>query len=321
MVKIFDAADIPPDHRLDAYRAGVSTTEVPWRIDSTSYGGPFFGVMERWELAQGIQLFRSVDSGTSYRRGDAELKIAAPELMSLNFKLGGAGEIQLGRQQMLLRRGDLFLTDLTSFVSYSSHGGGTAQTFIVDYATLGLPVDMVRSAQEKLQASPVYAIVRLHMSSLSAAIDDLAVDSAARSMLTAATLQLVIALITTAVGDAVPAREALHNSEMTRVAAFVRQNLRDSDLSAAKIAQSNHMSVRRLYQLWESQEKSLAEHIISARLEGARQDLARSDPSSTSIAHVAASWGFVDPGHFARRFKAAYQVSPTQWRREAQMPS
>jgi AraC-like DNA-binding protein len=153
------------------------------------------------------------------------------------------------------------------------------------------------------------------MSSIFSAIDHLDVGSAARSMLTTATLQLVVALFATAAGDGTPAREALHNSEMTRVIAFVRQNLRDSTLSAAKIAQANHMSVRRLYQLWESQEKTLAQHIISARLEGARQDLERSDPSSTSIAEVAASWGFIDPSHFARRFRATYQVSPTQWQR------
>ena len=315
MVRIFDAADVQPAHRLDAYRAGVSTTEVPWRIGATDLDKPFTGVLERWELGPGIQLLRSIDSGTSYRRGDVELRVGAPELMSLNLKLGSAGEIEIGRQQMVLRPGDLFLTDLTSFISYASHGSGTAQTFIVDYATLGLPVDTVRSAQAQLPASPVYAIVRSHMSSLSVAVDDLRVDSASRSMLTTATLQLVIALITTAAGDGTPAREALHNSEMARVAAFVRQNLRDSELSAAKIAQANHMSIRRLYQLWESQEKSLAEHIISERLEGARQDLARSDPSSTSIAQVAASWGFIDPSHFARRFKAAFQLSPVEWRR------
>ncbi len=120
---------------------------------------------------------------------------------------------------------------------------------------------MVRGAQAQLPASPVYAIGRSHMSSLSAAAEDLRVDSPSRSMLTTATLQLVIALITTAAGDGAAAREALHNSEMARVVAFVRQNLRDSELSAASIAQANHMSVRRLYQLWKSQEKSLAEHI------------------------------------------------------------
>ena len=320
MVKVFDAVEVAPAHRLDAYRAAVSTTEVPWKIGFTDQEKPFTGRLERWDLAPGARLLRSIDSGIKLRRGERELRASAPERMSVSIKLGNAGEINVGRQQKVVRPGDLYLTDQTSFIDIASYGSGSAQTLILDYATLGLPVDMVRSALTQLSASPVYSIVQLHMSWLFATVDDLLVESASPSMLTAATLQLVIALITTAAGDGATAREALHDSEMARVAAFVLQNLRDSQLSAAWIAQANHMSVRRLYQLWESQEKSLAEHIISARLEGARQDLARPDPSSASIAQVAANWGFVDPGHFARRFKAAYQVSPTQWRRMTRDP-
>ena len=319
MVRVFDTADFPPAHRFDAYRAAISTTEAPWRIAVTDPERPFAAILETWELEPGAHLLRSLDTGASFQRGAPELKVSAPERVSLNLKLASDGDLDVGRQQILLRPGDLFLSDETSFTRYASHGSGTAQSFIVDYATLGIPVDIARSAWPRLPASPVYPIVRSHMSSIFSTIDHLEVGSAARSMLTAATLQLVVALFATAAGDGPPAREALRNSELARVTAFVRQNLRDSDLSAARIAQANHMSIRRLYQLWESQEKSLAEHIISARLEGARQDLARSDPSSTSIAQVAASWGFVDPSHFARRFKEAFQVSPTQWRRAARL--
>jgi AraC-like DNA-binding protein len=321
MVRVFDSVDFPPAQRLDAYRAAISTSEVPWRVGFTDLEKPFTGVLECWDLEPGAHLLRSLDSGTSFRRGERELRLAAPERMSLNQKLASAGEIDFGREQKLLRPSDLFLTDQTSFSSYASYGPGTAQNVVIDYATLGLPVDMVRRARMQLAASPVYAIVRSHMSSLFATVDNLGIESPSRSMLTTATLQLIVALVTTATGDGAPARDALHNSEVARIEAFIRQNLRDSELSAAGIAHANHMSVRRLYQLWESQEKSLAEHIVSARLEGARHDLGRSDSSSTSIAQVAASWGFVDPSHFARRFKAAFEVSPTQWRRATRLPT
>ena len=35
------------------------------------------------------------------------------------------------------------------------------------------------------------------------------------------------------------------------------------------------------------------------------------------IAAVAAGWGFKDPTHFARRFRAAYGLRPQEWRRLA----
>ncbi|MGH3972574.1 MAG: helix-turn-helix domain-containing protein [Pseudonocardiaceae bacterium] len=53
---------------------------------------------------------------------------------------------------------------------------------------------------------------------------------------------------------------------------------------------------------------------IRERLEGARRVLASSAQAPT-IAAVARSLGFSDPGHFARRFRAAYGLSPSEWQR------
>lgn len=52
---------------------------------------------------------------------------------------------------------------------------------------------------------------------------------------------------------------------------------------------------------------------IGERLRGAREDLARRD--SRTIAMVAGQWGFSDPTHFTRRFRAAYGITPSEWRR------
>ncbi len=35
------------------------------------------------------------------------------------------------------------------------------------------------------------------------------------------------------------------------------------------------------------------------------------------ISEIAYGWGFTDMTHFARRFKAAYRLSPSDWRRNA----
>jgi AraC-like DNA-binding protein len=58
--------------------------------------------------------------------------------------------------------------------------------------------------------------------------------------------------------------------------------------------------------------------VIGKRLEGAKAELGRR-PSGRlrSIASVAYSWGFKDPTHFSRRFKAAYGTLPRDWRRHA----
>ncbi|MGH3823538.1 MAG: helix-turn-helix domain-containing protein [Pseudonocardiaceae bacterium] len=55
------------------------------------------------------------------------------------------------------------------------------------------------------------------------------------------------------------------------------------------------------------------EWIIRERLEGARRVLASSSAQAPTIASIARRSGFSDPGHFARRFRAAYGLSPSEW--------
>lgn len=69
------------------------------------------------------------------------------------------------------------------------------------------------------------------------------------------------------------------------------------------IAAAHHISVRRLHKLFEDQPQTVAALIRQHRLERCRADLARSDRTVTA---VAARWGFSDPAHFSRLFKATY---------------
>ncbi|MDJ0485782.1 helix-turn-helix domain-containing protein [Rhodococcus qingshengii] len=54
--------------------------------------------------------------------------------------------------------------------------------------------------------------------------------------------------------------------------------------------------------------------IITQRLQKARDELARPATVDLPIATVAHRAGFVDAGHFSRRFRQAYGLSPTRWR-------
>ncbi|WP_443217637.1 helix-turn-helix domain-containing protein [Saccharothrix sp. CCNWYY140] len=60
--------------------------------------------------------------------------------------------------------------------------------------------------------------------------------------------------------------------------------------------------------------------IISERLRGAREDLIRRTDRSRTIATIARRWGFGDPTHFTRRFRAAYGITPSEWRRAGTEP-
>jgi AraC-like DNA-binding protein len=59
---------------------------------------------------------------------------------------------------------------------------------------------------------------------------------------------------------------------------------------------------------------SLEQYVIGKRLEGAKAELHTPAGRARSIAAVALRWGFKDPTHFTRRFRAAYGLLPREWR-------
>jgi AraC-like DNA-binding protein len=179
------------------------------------------------------------------------------------------------------------------------------------YAELCLPAEEIRSAAGDLATSPLYELFQTHLLQLCRFLEEDIPASAAES-LGSATLELARAVIAT-VGHDGPARNDIASEALaTRVEAYVQQHLTDPALSPESIARAHHISVRQLYKLWSARELGLAERIMRGRLEGARRDLAKD--GSAGIAAVARRWGFTDPTHFGRRFRAAYGISPRQWR-------
>ncbi len=185
------------------------------------------------------------------------------------------------------------------------------------YAELCLPAETIRSAAGDLATSPLYELFQAHVLRLYNFLDEDIPASAVESI-ASATLELARAVIAT-VGQHDPARnDVAHEALLTRIEAYVQQHLADPALSADSIARAHHISVRQLYKLWSARDVGLAEWIMRGRLEAARRDIGRRE--SAGIAAVARRWGFTDATHFGRRFRAAYGLSPREWRQLQSRP-
>ncbi|MFE6489563.1 helix-turn-helix domain-containing protein, partial [Streptomyces sp. NPDC057757] len=120
----------------------------------------------------------------------------------------------------------------------------------------------------------------------------------------AAVIELIAVTLASRLGDVRPVEDDVLR---TRVIGFIEARLSDRDLTPAKVAAAHHMSVRRLHKLFQDQPLTVAALIRRRRLERCYADLTR---RNTTVAAVAASWGFADPAHFSRLFKATYGHSP-----------
>jgi AraC-like DNA-binding protein len=186
-----------------------------------------------------------------------------------------------------------------------------AFTTHISHTALGLGVDVVRAAIPRLASSPLLPLIQGHLVHMSAVMDVATANPAVAADLGAAVVDLTRAVVVSAAGGR-RERDVLHETLRARIVAYIRGHLRERDLTPARIAAVHHISLRTLYNVWGDQGETLADWIVRERLERVHRELALMTPESTIFA-VARRWGFVNQGHFTRRFRAAYGVTPREW--------
>ena len=204
------------------------------------------------------------------------------------------------------------VVDVTRPFDFSWNGWGSSTSLQVPLSELGMPAEAVQRAGTRLESSPLYRIVSRYLVELTRDAEQLSAAPTAAA-LGEASNQLVRALLSGALDDG--NRDVLDQTLITQVRVYVDQHLRDPALNADSVALSLAVSRRHLFRLCTKADFSLEQYIIGKRLENAKADLARPSGRARTIAAVAYSWGFRDPTHFTRRFRAAYGLLPSDWRR------
>lgn len=132
--------------------------------------------------------------------------------------------------------------------------------------------------------------------------------------------ELSLALVTTALGNLIlqqePCQSTARITLLYRAKTFIEQNLRDTDLNPEKVAQALRITERYLRYLFHEESSTVSDWIWNRRLKKSRQDL--SDPLLVrkSVSQIAFDCGFSDLSHFGRRFKAAFSLTPSEFRRQ-----
>jgi AraC-like DNA-binding protein len=147
-----------------------------------------------------------------------------------------------------------------------------------------------------------------------------AVGGTEASLLAQPGIDLIRAMVATGLGHDDLAKGPLHDTLLERVMAYLRLHLAEHDLTAARIAADHHVSVRQLYLVLSRAGISLGDWIRSERLAECKRQLASPAHQHLTIETTAYQWGFASAAHFSRVFKAAYGMSPGEWRRSSRSP-
>lgn len=94
---------------------------------------------------------------------------------------------------------------------------------------------------------------------------------------------------------------------------LIDQHLRDSSLTAARVAQEVGYSLRHLNRIFADHGTTVAKYIRQSRLEGARAELEQAVGSPLSVTSLAFEWGFQNSVTFSKAFTREYGVAPSRW--------
>ncbi|WP_439030822.1 helix-turn-helix domain-containing protein [Gordonia terrae] len=264
-----------------------------------------------WPMGEGMWLTTAEHRGirlarnrSADERAEGVLVVAVPGNDEWTLRRG-AGDQQSPRS--------LTVVDVLSPFDFRAHGAGSLVALQVPQGWLALAPETVRRGLDRLRdVNPLLGFVRdhvLHLARLALECPELLPD------LAAPTSAVIRSLILTSVdaGDRPGSSELVAS-----VKTYIDEHLTDSGLCADTIAAAHHVSTRKLYAEWPSAEGRLGDYIIRRRLDRARDALIVR--RYLTIPAVARAHGFSDATHFAKRFRAAYGLSPSQWRRDNARP-
>ncbi len=117
-------------------------------------------------------------------------------------------------------------------------------------------------------------------------------------------------LVALAVGPQAPARAA--DRLYRQLHAALRECCLQSELSPARFASSQNISLRYLHLLFSRAGTTFGAELMRLRLEAAHRLLSDSRCQTLTVQEVAARCGFAEPSHFARRFRRAYGLGPLE---------
>ncbi|WP_240436758.1 helix-turn-helix domain-containing protein [Streptomyces sporangiiformans] len=252
--------------------------------------------------------------GEPWPRPGAHKLIARSNGEYLLVGIRGCGPAGDRAQDVGLGPGDICFYDADRPPLLDFPGHARLKVFLLARETLGLDEHDVRH----VMAAPVSRSSRLG-ALLSPFLSELA-DTVPSSqppvgeMLAWNAVNLLATLATEQLGRDATGTPDAKSPMLSRILRFIDLHLADADLSPEVIAGAHHISVRYLHKLFQDEGTTVGRWIQRRRLEECRRDLMHRVRGRQTIAAVAGRWGFLSATHFSRVFRAAYGMSPSEWR-------
>ena len=308
---VLDTTTLPQDDRADALReamrsAGIVANVMPCQTATVH------ARMHVWKLdRRGTTLMHRVGTGLWLERTHRQARVASEQIALTLLSPRSWTFNQYRTEHVSGPSPRLIVVNQAVAYDHRRMDFGSTIAVNIDRSVLDLPMDTVARASRNLcSANPLHGLV---VDYLKRAMEIARESPSTMEQLSSTTVQLARALICAAADDP-RIGEPLAASLVDRIKIYIDAHATDPALSADVIAAAHSISVRHLYNVWQAQDLSLANRILQNRLERARDQLADPTRRHLTVAAIGRACGFSDPTHFGRRFRAAYGITPREWR-------
>lgn len=303
------------------------TAFEPWMDAVGTQLAPCVGATERSDVFRGglhgtalgaVGMFGAgCTGGVVISRTPKTVRQCDPEFYVLRLQLDGDALCTFDDDDTLLVEppGYLSLSASSQVLRHTSDSERDEfVSLLIPYHLMPLPYDRIRPLTHDVLPTQhgVGAMLATMLSALPRRQPEMRMQEAIR------VAGVIVDLLSTTVAERLDEERRLDPGQRDRVLvakakAFIDRNLHLPELSPTMVAAACAVSPRQLSRLFEGE--GVAGWIRGRRLERVRRDLCDPSLDQLSIEHVGSRHGFVYAAHTSRLFKAAYGVTPGEFRR------
>jgi AraC-like DNA-binding protein len=312
----WSSTEVATGDTTDAWQAVLSSSyrewQVPQRLPAT-----FYATLNRHDFA-GTGLVETICDPCVGERTRKQVHRDDELYIGVQLTTSGRERFVIGDKGVEVASGDLVVWTTDQVVQFEVMER-------LHKVTLMIPWTLMRERLPERKQPPcggliesrsgVGSLLAVHLLALSNEISRL--DSSVQGSVSRSTLELLGIALSGQQRNATFDASAVM---LRKVQDYILQHLHEDDLTPARIAEANAISLRYLHMLFQRSDMTVSGYIMHSRLTACMRAL--SDPSYNrfQISEIAYRWGFNSTSHFCRVFKEKFGQSPGDARRAAVVP-
>ncbi len=316
MTLLIDTASVPADERLAYWSESSFDTYLPVQVRSAArerFGAQLWG----YELGP-LSIFRISAAPNTMVRTSQAIAACDPECLHISVVLRGQISAAQEGRTGVARVGDIISYETSHPVIFRADQPYESLVVRVPWDLLGVHAAQIKTLTALgipgREGFPRAAVAFLR--SLMDALEEGTLGNDDAQNTVNCVLDLVRGVYSGPTQNVLePTRLRSRAEILLNVQSFIETNLGDPDLGPDEIARASFISTRYLHKLFETEGTSVCQWIRGARLERCRRDLLDPALHHQTILAIATRWGLPGPQHFSRLFRAAYECSPSELRR------